>query len=65
MRSSTALAARHEVVCRVTNEDRVIFAALLVDLIDDVGEELATALGVSAVLVGTMVGVLGDEALTM
>ncbi len=57
-----ALAAGHKVVCGVTDEDRVIFAALLVDLIDDVGEELAAALGVSAVLVGTVVGVLGDEA---
>ena len=57
-----ALAAGHKVVCGVTDEDRVIFAALLVDLIDDVGEQLAAALGVSAVLVGTVVGVLGDEA---
>jgi hypothetical protein len=57
-----ALTARHKVVCGVANEDRVIFAALLVDLIDDVGEELAATLGVSAVLVGTMVGILGDEA---
>ena len=57
-----ALATRHKVVSGVTNEDRVIFAALLVDLVDDVGKELAAALGVSAVLVGTMVGVLGDEA---
>lgn len=57
-----ALTAGHKVVCRVTNDDRVIFAALLVDLVDDVGEKLAATLGVSAVLVGTMVGVLGDEA---
>lgn len=57
-----ALAARHKVVCRVANEDRVVFAALLVDLVNDVGEKLAATLGVSAVLVGTVVGVLGDEA---
>ena len=39
-----ALTAGHKVVCRVTNDDRVIFAALLVDLVDDVGEKLAATL---------------------
>lgn len=56
------LTAWHEVVCRITNEDRVVFAAYAMDLIDDVGEETAAILGRSAVLVSTMVGVLGDEA---
>ena len=32
-----ALTARHEVVCRITNEDRIIFAAYTMDLINDVG----------------------------
>ena len=57
-----ALTARHEVVCRITNEDRIIFAAYTMDLIDDVGKETAAVFRGSAVLVSTMVGVLGDEA---
>gem|GEM_PF-7036456 len=56
------LTARHEVVRRITNKDRVVFTAYAMDLIDDIGEQAATILGRSAVLVSTMVGILRDEA---
>jgi hypothetical protein len=57
-----ALAAWHEVVCGITNKDWVIFTAYTMDLVDDVGKKTAAVLSRSAVLVSTMVGVLGDEA---
>ena len=57
-----AVAAGHEVVGGDADEDRHISAAGLMDLVDDLGQEASAVLSRSAVLIGTMVGVLGQEA---
>lgn len=56
------LTTRHKVVCRVTNQDRHIVAASLVNLVDDLGEQTAAVFSRSTIFVGTMVGVLRNEA---
>ena len=57
-----AVAVRHEVVGGDAHQDGHVVAAGLVDLVDDLAQEAGAVLGASAVLVGAMVGVLGQEA---
>ena len=52
----------HKVVCRVTNKDWIIVAALTMNFVNDISKETAAVFSRSAIFVSTMVRVLRNKA---